>query len=96
MFPLLGLREGVALKYLIPIYIVLAVGILGVYDSVLISHRVDLALAAPESNRMQNPQLRQALAVFQNFLPDIAFLTIGLGFLAYEGIRRINPKRGIL
>ena len=94
MFPLLGLREGVALKYLIPIYIVLAVGILGVYDSVLISRRVDLAQAAPESNRMQNATLRAGLAVFQSFLPDIGFLVVGLGFLLWEGLRR-NLKRGL-
>jgi len=84
------LREGVAVKYLIPIYIVLAVGILGVYDSVLLSHRVDLTLAAPEANRMQNPQLRAGLAVFQNFLPDAFFVVVGLGFLTWEGIRRMK------
>jgi hypothetical protein len=81
------LREGVAVKYLIPIYIVLAVGILGVYDSVLLSHRVDLTLAAPEANRMQNPQLRAGLAVFQNFLPDVFFVVVGLGFLTWRVIR---------
>ena len=86
---MLGLREGVALRYaLIPIYIVLAVGILGVYDSVLISRRTDLALAAPESNRIQNPQLRAGLAVFQNFLPDVFFVVVGLGFLTWRVIRK--------